>query len=249
MLEKEIYYPMEFDPAVFRPDRPDITPQELFPECVLSMRQFPDFAPYRFVMEDPRYCTAGGNFRLQLIYTDGACSDNGRAGAVGGIGFAVCNEGRSRTHGAVRYPLELEGPDGVQHAPTNNRAELRAVIAALEFRQWYREGWNGVVIATDSTYVSKGAIEWVLTWATRGWRTAGGGPVANKDLWLRLLRLFRDYAIHGCAIMMWWIPRKQISLADRLAKIGASKAATGSFPERWVSWGDKTLFEDRDFDF
>ncbi|KAK0730255.1 hypothetical protein B0H67DRAFT_452205, partial [Lasiosphaeris hirsuta] len=50
---------------------------------------------------------------------------------------------------------------------TNNHAELRAAIAALEFRCWWGEGWERIVIATDSKYVADGATAWLLSWAAR----------------------------------------------------------------------------------
>lgn len=51
--------------------------------------------------------------------------------------------------------------------PTNNRAKMRAVIAALEFRAWADEGWRSIVIATDLEYVVRGATEWLPRWVQR----------------------------------------------------------------------------------
>ena len=44
-----------------------------------------------------------------------------------------------------------------------------------------------VVLHTDSQYVQKGIGEWLPNWIRRGWKTAAGEPVKNKDLWERLL--------------------------------------------------------------
>lgn len=65
---------------------------------------------------------------------------------------------------------------------TNNRMELMAAIQALEA---LKTGC-GVTLFTDSTYVMKGLTEWLPNWKRRGWKTAAGAPVKNKDLWQRL---------------------------------------------------------------
>src|SRR3546814_7113114 len=101
------------------------------------------------------------------IHTDGA--GLGKPG-LGGWGVLLCCDGRER---------ELSGkePD-----TTNNRMELMAAIQALEALSAPCE----VVLHTDSQYVQKGISEWLTGWQRRGWKTAGGAPVKNQDLWQRL---------------------------------------------------------------
>src|SRR3546814_942246 len=60
--------------------------------------------------------------------------------------------------------------------------ELMAAIQALEALSAPCE----VVLHTDSQYVQKGISEWLTGWQRRGWKTAGGAPVKNQDLWQRL---------------------------------------------------------------
>jgi ribonuclease HI len=48
-------------------------------------------------------------------------------------------------------------------------------------------GFSTLVIATDSDYVVKGATEWVSSWIRKGWKTAKGTAVQNRDLWEALL--------------------------------------------------------------
>ena len=43
-----------------------------------------------------------------------------------------------------------------------------------------------IVLHTDSQYVRQGITEWMPNWVRRGWKTAGGDPVKNRDLWERL---------------------------------------------------------------
>ncbi|PIX60137.1 MAG: ribonuclease HI [Lysobacterales bacterium CG_4_10_14_3_um_filter_64_11] len=101
------------------------------------------------------------------IHTDGACLGNP---GPGGWGVLLRCDGRER---------ELSG-----NAPdtTNNRMELLAAIMALEALSEPCD----VVLHTDSQYVQKGISEWLAGWQRRGWKTAGGDPVKNQDLWQRL---------------------------------------------------------------
>lgn len=103
------------------------------------------------------------------MYTDGACKNQGRSNATGGCGVYF-GDGDPRN---AAYPL----PGSVQ---TNNRAELHAVAKAAELS---RHESRPVTIVTDSQYVSKGHNEWSNSWKSNGWRTTGGQPVANQDLW------------------------------------------------------------------
>jgi ribonuclease HI len=101
------------------------------------------------------------------IHTDGACLGNPGPG-----GWAALLR-----HGATERELA-----GGEADTTNNRMELMAAIAALEALKSPCE----VVLHTDSQYVKKGIGEWLPNWIRRGWKTAGGDPVKNKDLWERL---------------------------------------------------------------
>jgi ribonuclease HI len=101
------------------------------------------------------------------IHTDGACLGNPGPG-----GWAAL----LRWRGIER---ELAGGEA---DTTNNRMELMAAIAALE---GLKEPCDAI-LHTDSQYVRKGITEWMPNWVRRGWKTAGGDPVKNRDLWERL---------------------------------------------------------------
>ena len=101
------------------------------------------------------------------LYTDGACKGNP---GVGGWGALLRYKGHER---------ELAG--GEAHT-TNNRMELMAAIMGLETLS---EPCN-ITLFTDSQYVRQGITEWMPGWVRRNWKTAGGDPVKNRDLWERL---------------------------------------------------------------
>jgi len=66
---------------------------------------------------------------------------------------------------------------------TNNRMELTAAIMALSE---LRAVPGTLAIYTDSTYVIQGIRAWIFGWRKRGWKTAAGGDVLNRDLWEQL---------------------------------------------------------------
>lgn len=101
------------------------------------------------------------------IHTDGACLGNPGPGGWG----ALLRHGRSER--------EISGGEA---GTTNNRMELLAAIMALEALTQA----CAVQLHTDSQYVQKGISEWLPNWLRRGWKTAGGAPVKNQDLWQRL---------------------------------------------------------------
>lgn len=109
------------------------------------------------------------------IYTDGGCTGNP---GPGGWAAVILNDSED--------PLEISGFDA---ATTNNRMELTAVIRALETVREKMGDGIAVEINTDSQYVQKGISEWMKGWMARGWKTAAGKPVKNKDLWLQLKAL------------------------------------------------------------
>ncbi|MCW0392494.1 ribonuclease HI [Xanthomonas sacchari] len=101
------------------------------------------------------------------IHTDGACLGNPGPG-----GWAAL----------LRYKgLEREVAGAEAHT-TNNRMELMAAIMALETLNEPCQ----IVLHTDSQYVRQGITEWMPGWVRRQWKTAGGDPVKNRDLWERL---------------------------------------------------------------
>ena len=101
------------------------------------------------------------------VHTDGACLGNP---GPGGWGALLRYKGRER---------ELAGGEA---DTTNNRMELMAAIMALETLS---EACV-VILHTDSQYVRQGITEWMPNWVRRNWKTAGGDPVKNRDLWERL---------------------------------------------------------------
>ena len=114
------------------------------------------------------------------IYTDGSCEGNP---GPGGFAAIIEEEGETR---------DVTG--GEPHT-TNNRMELKAVIAGLA----ELEETSQVRIVTDSQYVAKGMTSWIHGWRRKGWKTASGSPVKNREQYhtggLESLRAIPDNSV------------------------------------------------------
>ncbi|XP_044714481.1 RNase H domain-containing protein [Hirsutella rhossiliensis] len=126
-------------------------------------------------------CTYPNDKSMLLIMTDGACLNNGQSNPKAGWAFVqgLHIEGQPLV---VSGRLEKQGPWGDDGIQSSNRAELRAVIAALRFRHWPGEGFSTVIIATDSEYVVEGSTQWAKAWVQNNWRTKGKkGAAATSE--------------------------------------------------------------------
>ncbi|WP_419731172.1 ribonuclease HI [Lichenicola sp.] len=102
------------------------------------------------------------------VWTDGGCRPNPGPG-----GWAALLRFRG-------HERELSGGE---KATTNNRMELTAAAEALEALTRPCR----IAVHTDSEYVRNGVTRWSTGWVRRNWRNAAGDPVANMDLWRRVL--------------------------------------------------------------
>ena len=104
---------------------------------------------------------------IQSIYTDGACTGNP---GPGGWGVVVYFD-----DGSVH---EL---GDASKKTTNNRMEMQAAIAGLEFLE--SSGQNTpITLYTDSEYLINCVTKWVKGWKRKGWKKSDGKPVLNQDL-------------------------------------------------------------------
>ena len=109
-----------------------------------------------------------------VLYTDGACSGNPGAGGWAAI---LSHKGVVRTL------------SGGEKDTTNNRMELLGVINGLEAT----EKGETVKVFSDSAYVVNAFNQnWIENWQRKGWHSASGGEVLNKELWQKLVALVKE---------------------------------------------------------
>jgi ribonuclease HI len=127
------------------------------------------------------------------IYTDGGCAGNPGPGGWAYIIIGETGECDGESKGGDRdrqslsdLPQIIAEKWGAERNTTNNRMELGAVIAALEFLSGSALSPEKITIFTDSQYVQKGMTQWIHTWKRNNWQTSNKNPVKNRDLWQRM---------------------------------------------------------------
>ena len=112
-----------------------------------------------------------------IIYTDGACSGNPGPGGWGAI---------------LMYKGAKKEISGGMKQTTNNIMEVTAVIEALKCLKVE----SNVQIYSDSAYTVNAFNQgWIYNWIKKGWKTASGEPVKNKELWQELYSLTKKHKV------------------------------------------------------
>ena len=116
------------------------------------------------------------------VYTDGSTKNNGYENSVGGWAYSVSESGR-----------RITCDSGAEFNTTNQRMELTAAIKALEYvmYEFAVPNIDKVIIYTDSAYLHNCYTQkWYVNWKKNGWKNAKKQPVANQDLWEKLIQWF-----------------------------------------------------------
>lgn len=147
---------------------------------------------------------------------DGGCRGNGQPEAIGAA--ACCLE----IDYGKRYRSKTCRLDDDYTAPTSQRAEITAIILALEWaleRYDELEGYPRleVNIRSDSRYAVDCMTNWIYTWVRNGWTNSRGFEVANRDLIERASDLDDRVSELG-SINYIWIPRSENADADALCQ-------------------------------
>ena len=141
------------------------------------------------------------------LITDGACSGNGTAAARGGWAAILVDH--------AGQELVLTGGEAPS---TNNRMELMAALEGLAAAPKGAE----IELVTDSTYLANAISQgWLSGWQRRGWRTAAKQPVANRELWERMIRELARHARVRTTLVRGHAGHEANERADRLAQQAA----------------------------
>ena len=123
-----------------------------------------------------RPTVAPSNLTTLNLFTDGACSDNGKRSAKGGYGVHV--------YGKPQY--DISTPLFPNEQQTNNRGELRAIQAALDLIEQNQGEWGTTYteyfIWSDSEYSIHSLTKWAKGWKASGWKKRDGQPIQNIDI-------------------------------------------------------------------
>jgi len=112
-----------------------------------------------------------------IIYTDGACSGN--PGPGGWAAILIYGDNKKEISGG--------SPE-----TTNNIMELTAILEGLKALKVECE----VEVYSDSAYsVNAFNQGWIYNWMKKGWKTAGGELVKNKEIWQELYNLTQKHKV------------------------------------------------------
>lgn len=152
---------------------------------------------------------------MLLISIDGACRRNGKPNCVsaGGVFIQHFSDdlGLQQTKALSNYELRS----------TNQRGELLALLTALDY-VWSAK--QEAHIITDSEYLFNAMTkEWYVSWQRKGWVTAMGEPVKNKDLWQAIAQMYLKCQEESMDITFFHIkghciPFGKVTANTRLAK-------------------------------
>lgn len=146
------------------------------------------------------------------IFCDGACTNNGKKGAKAGFGLYILSGKKELHRCSFRVPSS--------EMQTNQRAELRALLYALQFIDLntpeseggsYKHGVGACagageiaersiahrrpIIYTDSQYGINCLTKWAPKWAANGWKKADKSPVQHLDLIKESLDILKRIAV------------------------------------------------------
>lgn len=115
------------------------------------------------------------------IYCDGSTKGNGKENSVGAWAWLVHEGGNI-------FKKECQAETNT----TNQRMELTAAAEALDYViTEVAVPSDKVLVYTDSAYLHNCySQKWYKNWEINGWKNSKKQPVANQDLWERLIKYF-----------------------------------------------------------
>jgi ribonuclease HI len=113
-----------------------------------------------------------------VLYTDGACRNNGSKNAVGGWAYVLLWDSGKK---------EVRRSNFERHT-TNNRMEIQAIISGFkDIKSRWNPPYPKIAVISDSKYCVQGASSWMYRWREKGWRKK------NVDLWKEMFDICQTF--------------------------------------------------------
>jgi ribonuclease HI len=126
-------------------------------------------------------------------------------------------------HG-VRILRYVDAYGNVLSDATNNVAELRALLHALQLTYESPDTLKHVHFVLDSKYVLEGCVKYRATWSKKGWCKSDGTIVQNVEYWKAIDALIQQVEYIGITIGWDWVKGHSDDIgnkaADELATFG-----------------------------
>lgn len=152
----------------------------------LSDKQFIDILPKlsnltkECILKDLKEKTAQSTSKTVYIFSDGGCRNNGKSNAKGGYSVYFTDD---ITHKDNDY-TKFNKTKLITQNPTNNKAELSAILLALKIIEENKEFMEplNIEIISDSKYSIDCITKWIVNWKKNDYRNSKGEVIKNKDL-------------------------------------------------------------------
>ena len=157
---------------------------------------------------------------MLLISIDGACRRNGKPNCVAAGGVFIQQFDKDL------HLQQTSTLSNYEMSSTNQRGELLALLTALDYI-WSAK--QSTQIVTDSEYLFNAMTkEWYKGWQHKGWVTAAGEPVKNRDLWQEISKAFCRCDDAGIEITFYHIKGHCIPFGKVTANMLLTKDTTGA---------------------
>lgn len=120
------------------------------------------------------------------IFTDGACSNNGKPGAKASWACFITDDEENKY-----YNLNMSGI--IEKNGTNQKAELSGILNALEIIDAYKKNIEEkeIIICSDSMYSINCCTKWYKAWEKNNWKNAKNQDVKNPELIKKIITLLK----------------------------------------------------------
>ena len=162
-----------------------------------------------------------------VVFTDGACRNNGKQNAVGGMG--------------VHFP-DAQLADISKSYPhtncTNQKTELLAIYLAIRaVSKKFKLSDTKLIINTDSMYAINCITKWVHKWIQNDWITSQGRPVLNSKYIKKIYAYYAKYHIKFQHVPAHTGGTDAASLANAQAdKLATSACKTSHIADNNQDW-------------
>ena len=130
--------------------------------------------------EDAEKYINNRNIKVMKVFTDGACSNNGKINAIAGIGIYL-GENDKRNISKI-----------INGKQTNNTAELCAVIEVFDILKEEIKDNREIIIYSDSQYVINCCGNFGQESEKNEWKTKKGDYIPNYELVKNIYELFKN---------------------------------------------------------
>jgi len=173
------------------------------------------------------YHEYAGTRRSLIVWTDGACINNGQPNAKAGVGVYF----------GLNSKYNICSPLQIPTAPTSQKAELYAILQAMQVirkeviparsilvscnrdKKRFR-----LVLVTDSSYTVESMCkhwkDWKVVGSQKVLRNQKGEEIVNSEVFLAIKDEVEKLSRDGVQVAYYHVPREINSEADALAKAG-----------------------------